>query len=92
MSRCLDKYFVSMEAKGNFVSPFCPLCCCVQALAILLEILQKPKEIKPSSIPFRVLLIHVCNNILYSLDRGIYEDTPKTSTSNRYVVLPAETM
>lgn len=24
--------------------------------------------------------------------RGIYEDTPKTATSNRYVVLPAETM
>ena len=36
--------------------------------------------------------IHICNNILYRSDRGIYEDTPKTATSNRYVVLPAETM
>lgn len=36
--------------------------------------------------------IHICNNILYSPDRGIYEDTPKTATSNRYVTLPAETM
>lgn len=36
--------------------------------------------------------IHICNNILYSPDRGIYEDTPKTATSNRYVTLPTETM
>ena len=36
--------------------------------------------------------IHICNNILYTPDRGIYEDTPKTATSNRYVSVPAETM
>ena len=36
--------------------------------------------------------IHICNNILYSADRGIYEDTPKTSTSDRFVSLPAETL
>ncbi len=36
--------------------------------------------------------IHICNNILYRSGRGIYEDTPKTTTSNRYIVLPAETM
>lgn len=36
--------------------------------------------------------VHICNNVLYAPDRGIYEDTPKTPTSNRYVVLPMETM
>ena len=36
--------------------------------------------------------IFICNNILYSPDRGIYEDTPKTSTSTRYISLPADTM
>lgn len=36
--------------------------------------------------------IFICNNILYSPDRGIYEDTPKTSTSTRYITLPADTM
>ena len=36
--------------------------------------------------------IHICNNVLYAPDRGIYEDTPKTATSDRYISLPAETM
>ena len=36
--------------------------------------------------------IHICNNILYSPDRGIYEDTPKTATSDRFITLPPETM
>ncbi len=36
--------------------------------------------------------IFICNNILYSPDRGIYEDTPKTSTSTRYITLPPDTM
>ncbi len=36
--------------------------------------------------------IHICNSILYSADIGIYEDTPKTQTSIRWVTLPAETM
>lgn len=36
--------------------------------------------------------VHVCNNILYSPDIGVYEDTPKTATSDRWVTLPAETM
>ena len=36
--------------------------------------------------------IHICNNVLYSADRGIYEDSPKTATSNRFVTLPLETM
>ena len=36
--------------------------------------------------------IYICNNILYTPDRGIYEDTPKTEKSKRYVTLPRETM
>jgi len=36
--------------------------------------------------------IHICNNILYSADRGIYEDTPKTATSDRFITLPLEAM
>ena len=36
--------------------------------------------------------IHICNSILYSWDRGVYEDSPKTPTSIRWVSLPAETM
>jgi integrase len=36
--------------------------------------------------------IHICREILYSADIGVYEDTPKTSESDRYITLPAETM
>lgn len=36
--------------------------------------------------------VYICNNILYTPDRGIYEDTPKTKESNRYITLPPETM
>ncbi len=36
--------------------------------------------------------IYICNNVQYSPDRGIYEDTPKTERSKRYIVLPVETM
>lgn len=48
--------------------------------------------LKWSSVDFERNRIHICNNILYSADRGIYEDTPKTETSVRYVTLPQETM
>ena len=36
--------------------------------------------------------IHICNSILYSSEKGVYESTPKTASSNRYIVLPEETM
>ena len=36
--------------------------------------------------------VYICNNVLYSADRGIYEDTPKTATSKRSITLPVETM
>lgn len=36
--------------------------------------------------------IYICNSILYSSDIGIYESTPKTERSRRYVSLPDQTM
>ena len=36
--------------------------------------------------------VNICSNILYTPDRGIYEDTPKTDTSKRSIALPSETM
>lgn len=36
--------------------------------------------------------VQICNNVLYRSERGVYEDTPKTSTSGRFIALPAETM
>jgi integrase len=36
--------------------------------------------------------VHICRNVLYSPDRGIYVGTPKTKTSVRFVTLPPETM
>lgn len=48
--------------------------------------------LKWSAVDFDNNKLHICNNILYTPDKGIYEDTPKTATSNRYVSVPAETM
>lgn len=36
--------------------------------------------------------IHICNNLLYSPDVGLYETTPKNYNSNRFIKLPIETM
>lgn len=48
--------------------------------------------LKWNKVDFDLSRIHICNNVLYAPDVGIYEDTPKTPTSNRYVALPTETM
>ncbi len=48
--------------------------------------------LKWDKVDFEGCKIHICNNVLYSADRGIYEDSPKTATSDRYVTLPVETM
>lgn len=48
--------------------------------------------LKWSAVDFEHNRIHICNNILYTADRGIYEDTPKTETSKRYIALPVQTM
>ena len=36
--------------------------------------------------------IYVCNNLLYTADKGIYENAPKTANSRRYIKLPVQTM
>ena len=43
-------------------------------------------------VDFEAGRIHICHSVLYSADIGIYESTPKTATSNRYVSLPRETI
>jgi len=48
--------------------------------------------LKWGKIDFEAGKNHICNSVLYSPDIGIYESTPKTPTSNRFVALPAETM
>lgn len=48
--------------------------------------------LKWSAVDFSGNRVHICNNILYSPDVGIYEDTPKTATSDRWVSLPTETI
>ena len=48
--------------------------------------------LKWDKVDFEGCKIHICNSVLYSVDRGVYEDSPKTATSNRYVTLPQETM
>ena len=48
--------------------------------------------LKWSSVDWKGNRVHIVNSILYSADRGIYEDTPKTETSVRWVTLPVETM
>ena len=48
--------------------------------------------LKWDKVDFNSNQVYICNNVLYSADVGIYEDTPKTERSKRYVSLPAETM
>ena len=48
--------------------------------------------LKWDKVDFEANRIYICNSILYAPDRGIYEDTPKTATSKRYISLPVETM
>ena len=48
--------------------------------------------LKWSAVDWKNSRVHIVNSILYSADRGIYEDMPKTETSVRWVTLPGETM
>lgn len=48
--------------------------------------------LKWENVDFKGSRIYICNNILYTTERGIYEETPKTERSKQYVSLPAETM
>ena len=48
--------------------------------------------LKWSAVDYKNNRIHIENSVLYSADRGTYEDTPKTEASVRWVSLPTETM
>lgn len=39
-------------------------------------------------VDFNNKTIHICNNVLYTPEDGVYEDTPKTKNSNRLIVVP----
>ncbi len=36
--------------------------------------------------------LHICNSVLHSSDIGVYQSTPKTKTSVRWVAVPPETI
>ncbi len=48
--------------------------------------------LKWDKVDFEGNRIYICNSILYAPDIGIYESTPKTERSRRYITLPSETM
>ncbi len=48
--------------------------------------------LKWACVDFEKNTLHICNNVLYQADIGIYETTPKAKTSDRVVVVPEETM
>lgn len=48
--------------------------------------------LKWNCVDFERKQIYICNNVLYTPEKGIYEDTPKTERSKRYITLPDETI
>lgn len=44
-----------------------------------------------SAVDFAGNRLHICNNVLYSRDIGVYQDTPKTASSDRWIVVPPAT-
>lgn len=48
--------------------------------------------LKWENVSFEYNRIHICRNILYTKERGVYEDTPKTENSTRYISIPADIM
>jgi len=48
--------------------------------------------LKWQQVDFENNRIHICNTVEYSPQYGVYEDTPKTKESIRYISLPVETM
>ena len=48
--------------------------------------------LKWRNVDFENNRVYICNSVLYSADIGVYESTPKTERSKRYIYLPRETM
>jgi integrase len=47
--------------------------------------------LKWDKVDFKKSILSIENNLLYSYDRGIYEDTLKTKESKRKIKIPIET-
>lgn len=48
--------------------------------------------LKWEDVDFEYNRIYICRNVLYTKERGVYVDTPKTKNSVRYISIPADTM
>ena len=48
--------------------------------------------LKWEDVSFEFNRIHICRNVLYTKEKGVYVDTPKTENSTRYVTIPADIM
>ena len=48
--------------------------------------------LKWDKVDFEKKQIYICNSVLYVPGKGVYEDTPKTANSIRYIALPSETV
>lgn len=48
--------------------------------------------LKWANVDFDSSRIFICNTLMYSPDRGVYESSPKTEQSKRYIALPRETV
>lgn len=47
--------------------------------------------LKWDKVSFENNQLYICNNVIYTSDRGVYEDSPKTERSKRFISIPAET-
>ena len=84
-----------MDGGGNVVKNTRSNAILIELIGILTNKRARRGEVlglKWEKVDFEGNKIHICNNVLYSADRCVYEDTPKTASSNRYVALPVETM
>lgn len=48
--------------------------------------------LKWANVDFESSRIYICRSISYTPDKGVYESSPKTESSKRFISLPAETM
>ena len=48
--------------------------------------------LKWANVDFENRRVYICRSISYTPDKGVYESSPKTESSKRFISLPAETM
>lgn len=48
--------------------------------------------LKWEDVSFEYNRIHICRNVLYTKEKGVYVDTPKTENSTRYITIPTDIM